>query len=293
MIANMEWYRVFYTVGKIGNISKAAEELFLTQPAVSHTIKQLEKKLGGQLFFRTSKGVKLTAEGDLLFKYIEQAYHFMETGERKIGEMHQLMAGEVKIGAGDTLCRHYLLPHLESFHRDFPAIRLQVTNRTTLETLALLKEGHIDFGIVNLPLEDKQIHVREGMAIQDGFVAGVRYREQLADRAVSLQELLEYPLILLERGSSTRRYVDRYAESQGVQLRPEFELGSVDLLLQFAGIGLGVACVITDFIGDELRSGKLFEVRLDTPIPPRRIGLITLKDVPVSAAAQRLMSRLL
>ncbi|TVY10067.1 LysR family transcriptional regulator [Paenibacillus cremeus] len=291
MLANMEWYRVFYFVAKSGNISKAAEELYLTQPAVSHSIKQLEKKLGGQLFFRTSKGVTLTAEGEVLFKYIVQAYHFMETGERKISEMQQLMAGEVKIGAGDTLSRHYLLPHLERFHHQFPAIKLQVTNRTTRETIALLKEGKIDFGIVHLPIEDKQLIVREGQRIQDCFVAGVRYRG-IAEHPVSLSKLLEHPIILLEHGSSTRRYIDRYAEQQGHVLHPEIELGSVDLLVQFAQIGLGIACVVKDFITDELERGSLFEIQLEPPIPPRHIGLITLKDVPVSAAARHLMAML-
>src|SRR5690606_21911692 len=128
----------------------------------TYAIKQLETKLGGQLFFRMAKGVKLTREGEALFKYVEQAYHFLEAGERKIAEMHQLTEGEVRIGAGDTLCKHLLLPRLRQFHTNYPGIHVQVTNRTTFETLTLLKEGKIDFGLVNLPVaNDPRLVVRE------------------------------------------------------------------------------------------------------------------------------------
>lgn len=161
MIENMDWYRAFYEVAQTGSFSKAAERMYITQPAVSHAIKQLEDRLGGALFFRTSRGAKLTAEGEVLFKFVSQAHHFLENGTKKIAEMRNLMAGEVKIGAGDTLCRHYLLPYLESFHNEYPDVKIQVTNRTTRETVSLLKEGRIDFGIVNLPLEDRHLHIRE------------------------------------------------------------------------------------------------------------------------------------
>lgn len=293
MIENMEWYRAFYEVAQTGSFSKAAERMFITQPAVSHSIKQLEFRLGGALFFRTSRGVKLTAEGEVLYKFVSQAHHFLENGEKKIAEMRNLMAGEVKIGAGDTLCRYYLLPHLDSFHRQYPELKIQVTNRTTRETIALLKEGRIDFGIVNLPMqgEDRQLHIRESMQLHDCFVAGRTGRPE-PERPRSWEELAALPLLMLERGSSIRRYVDAFAESKGARLQPEIELGSIELLVQFAGIGLGIACVIREFVGAELADGTLSEVQLADPLPPRNVGLVTLRDVPLSAAAQRLLEML-
>ncbi|TDF97477.1 LysR family transcriptional regulator [Paenibacillus piri] len=294
MVQNLEWYRVFYFTARAGSLSRAAEELFITQPAVTHAIKQLEAKLGGQLFFRTSKGVKLTAEGEVLFKYIEQAYHFILNGERKIAEMHQLDDGEIKVGAGDTLCRHYLLPYLQSFHETYPNIKFQVTNRTTPETVTLLKEGKIDLGIVNLPFQpaDPKVEVRESRSIEDCFVAGARYKH-LAERPIPLDTLLRHPLILLERGSSSRAYLDAFAERQGTSLKPEIELGSIDLLADFARSGFGIACVIKDFIQPELAAGQLHEIRLTTPIPPRRAGIVTLKGTPLSAASRQLLEMML
>jgi LysR family cyn operon transcriptional activator len=292
LVANLEWYRVFYVIARAGSFSRAAEELYITQPAVSYAIKQLEEKLGGKLFFRTSKGVELTHEGDVLFRYIEKAYHFIQAGEKEIASMHELQSGEITIGASDTLCKHFLLPHVEQFHHSFPFIKLQVTNRTTQETIDLLKQGKVDFGIVNLPIEDRQLHVQQALELQDTFVAGKVYSE-LAKKRVAMERLVTYPLLLLEQGSSIRRYADRFAESQGLKLRPEIELGSIDLLVDFARIGLGIAYVIRNFVTAELAAGTLLEIKLKEPIPPRQAGIVTLKGVPVSAAAKRFIDILL
>ncbi|MCZ8517395.1 LysR family transcriptional regulator [Paenibacillus filicis] len=289
---NLEAYRVFYVIAKTGSLTKAAEELYITQPAVTQSLKQLEARLGGALFFRTSKGVKLTAEGEVLFKYIEQAYQFIVNGERKLAEMHQFLSGDIKIGAGDTLCKHFLLPYLKRFHEAYPNIKIGVTNRTTPETVKLLKEGAIDLGIVNLPVpQDKQLHVRESLTIRDGFVAGAKYGF-LAEKPVSLEELSGYPLILLEKGSSSRAYFDAVALERGVAVKPEIELGSLDLLVEFARNGLGIACVIRSFVENELASSDLVEVRLEPPLPPRSIGIVTLKDVPLSASSKKFLELL-
>jgi len=293
LIQNMELYQVFYITAKAGSLSKAATELFITQPAVTHSIKQLEAKLGGQLFFRTSKGVRLTAEGQVLFTYIEQAYHFILNGERKMAEIQQLTEGEVKIGAGDTLCRHFLLPHLQTFHEVYPQIKIQVTNRTTREIIGMLKEGKIDIGIVNLPVMDHQIDVQESIEIHDCFVAGEKFKYLSESSPLSLEHLLEHPIIFLEQGSSTRAYVDQFVASQGLVLKPEIELGSVDLLVEFARSGFGVSCVTREFIETELSNQSLYEIKLRTPIPPRRVGIIKLRSTPLPAAARQIYEMLL
>lgn len=291
MLVDMELYRVFYHTAKAGSFSKAAQELYITQPAVTHSIKQLEEKLGGPLFFRTSKGVRLTGEGEALFPYIEQAYNLIRAGERKLAEMQNLLHGEMKLSAGDTLCRHYLLPHLEAFHERYPELKIRVTNRTTPETIKLLKEGRIDLGIVDLPVSDDQLDIREGPSLHDTFVAGAKYK-QLAERPVSLAALAQYPILLLEQTSNTRRFIDACARERGVHIAPAFELGSIDLLIQFARAGLGIACVIREFAREELDRRSLFEIRLDEPLPERRIGIVTLKGMPLSPATRRFISEL-
>jgi LysR family transcriptional regulator, cyn operon transcriptional activator len=288
MLDHLDSYRVFYTTARSGSFTKAAEALYVTQPAVTQSIKQLESRLGGQLFFRTPKGVKLTAEGEVLYRYIEQAYHFIEAGERKIAEMHQLLEGEIKIGAGDTLCKHFLLPYLGEYHSVYPAIHIQVTNRTTTETIQLLKAGKIDLGIVNLPVEDKQLVIRESMELQDCFIAGPAYR-QLEGRAHTLEELAGYPMLMLEKGSSSRAYIDEYAAGQGIVIQPAIELGSLDLLVDFVQAGFGIAPVIRDFVELGNEAAEVFELELDPPVPPRRVGIVWLRDVPLTSAANRFL----
>jgi Transcriptional regulator len=295
LVTNMEWYRAFYWTAKAGSLSGAAERLYITQPAVTHAIKQLESQLGGQLFFRTSKGVKLTAEGEVLYQHIEQAFNFIHAGERRLAERHELTVGEMRIGAGDTLCKHYLLPRMQQFHEQYPGIQFQVTNRTSRETVKLLKEGAIDFGIVNLPLEDPKLHIQEGMIVQDCFVVSNAYRKWTAaeqPKSLVWEELSRYELLLLEKGSATRTHIDRAAGANDVVLTPSMELGSLDLLSEFARTGFGIACVVRNFIEDLLDRGELVELSISPPIPSRRIGIATLKDVPLSTAAKAFVAML-
>jgi LysR family cyn operon transcriptional activator len=288
---NLEWYRVFYWTARLGSLTKAAEKLHITQPAVSHTLKQLEGVLGGQLFFRTTKGVTLTAEGEVLFNFVEQAMHFIEIGEKKFSEMQELFYGEINIGASDTLCKHFLLPHLEQFHKLYPEIRIRVTNRTTPETITLLKEGRIDFGVVNLPAFDLKIDFRTSSTQQDCLVGNHEYAE-LAENPLPLEELHQYPLLLLE-GGSTRNFLDEYAASNGITLKPELELGSLDLLTQFAQSGFDLTFIVREYITEELSTGKLIEIPLSPPIPERHVGIATLKGMPLSAASKRFLEFLL
>ncbi|TLS49626.1 LysR family transcriptional regulator [Paenibacillus antri] len=291
MEVNLEWYRVFYEAAKTGSLTGAAERLHITQPAVSHTLKQLEATLGAALFFRTTKGVRLTAEGEALFGYVQQALGMVEAGERTVADMRQLTRGEVHIGASDTLCKHYLLPYLEKFHRDYPEIRIHVTNRTTPETIALLKEGAIDFGIVNMPAADPKVDFRGSAPIQD-ILVGRPDDDAVAQAPLSLERLASYPLLMLESGGSTRRFLDDFALRRGVRLRPDFELGSIDLLAQFASGGFGLAFVPRQYVEAELRDGRLVEIAIDPPLPERRVGIATLRGVPPSTAAKRLLGLL-
>lgn len=288
---NFELYKVFYLTAKSGSLSKAAKELYITQPSVSHSIKLLEDNLGLQLFARTSKGVELTKEGTVLFSYIEQAYNFISLAEKKLSELRNFSSGEIKIGGSDSLCKHYLLPFLESFHEQYPHVQINLVHGTTPEIVRQLKEGKIDIGIVRTPILDDQLHVREGITIQDCFVTGLKYRE-LSLGKISLSKLLTYPIILFSRNSSSRKFITRLFSENDLLLEPEIELGSVDLLIEFAKIGFGVSFVTKEFVAKELAEGSLFEVNIDATIPSTKIGIITLKNMPLSTAAAAFVTEL-
>ncbi|MFS0722458.1 LysR family transcriptional regulator [Paenibacillus sp. 1P07SE] len=289
---NMEWYRVFYWTAKLGSLTHAARKLNITQPAVSHTLKHLEESLGSPLFIRTTKGVTMTGDGEALYHFVEQAIQFIELGEKQLGSRQELLSGEVRIGASDTICKYFLLPYLEKFHGQYPGIHIRITNRTTPETIELLKAGEIDFGVVHMPADDPALHFQQVARQQDILVGGSKYAA-LAEAPFQAGGLSGLPLLLLERGPSTRAYLDDYARTQGVTLRPEFELGSVDLLVRFAQSGFGLTFVVKDYVREELASGALVEIPLEPRIPERHIGIATRRQLPLGQASRRLLEMML
>ena len=286
MVSKLDLYNVFCTVAKNESFSKAAKVLYLTQPAVSQSIRQLERELDTRLFNRTPKGVSLTSEGSLLFEYVNSAINLIDVGEEKISEFKNLTMGELKIGVGDTISRYFLLPYLEAFHMRYPNIKFTIANGTTSELCSILKSGGVDIAICNLPIDDPTLEVRPCFEIQDTFVYGERFKKILA-KPISLQELVKLPLIFLESNSNSRKYVEDYLQSKGIQIAPEFELGSHELLLEFARINLGIACVTKEFSQEFLSKGLLQEVQLHKKIPTRSIGFCYLKTVPLSPASTK------
>ncbi|HSL93702.1 MAG TPA: LysR family transcriptional regulator [Bacillota bacterium] len=284
----LELYRVFYHVARHGSISEAARQLFASQPAVSQSIRHLEDHLGAKLFVRGSRGVSLTAEGAVLYDYVQRGYNTFLTGERALRDVLTLQSGEVRIGGSDTLCKHVLLPVLRRFMSNHPQIKIRVTNRTTPESLELLRRQEVDMALVHLPVASDEFTLTPIRQITDCFVAGERFREALS-RPLHASELTRLPLLVLERGTNTREALDDWAARQGVVLIPEVELGSVDLLVEFARIGLGLAYVVRDFVERDLSEGELFEARLVDPPPERTVGLATNAAMPLSRAAQEFM----
>lgn len=286
MVTKLDLYKVFCQVGKSKSFSKASKELYMTQPAVSQAIMQLERELDVRLFNRTPKGVSLTNEGNLLFEYVNSAINLINAGEEKILEFKDLTVGELKIGVGDTISKYFLLPYLEFFHNRYPNIKFKIINGTTLELCALIKSGEINIAICNFPIDDNSLELRPCREVRDIFVCGEKYKD-LSTEKISLEEMVKYPLIFLEPNSNSRKYVEKFMISKGIKISPEFELGSFDLLLEFAKINLGLACVVKEFSMDYLEKGLLYEVNVLEEIPSRSIGVCYLKDVPLSLASAK------
>lgn len=283
---SLDLYRIFCAVVRTGNMSAAARELFISQPAVSMAIRQLEERMGSPLLVRTARGVYPTAEGRMLYTYLEQALGLIHAAEEKYFQMVNMEAGELKIGASDTLIANFLLRYLEQYHKRYPDISIKVTNRTTYESLRLLRSGSVDLCFINLPVEDAEdLEIAHCMEVEDILVGGERYR-LLSQVGMEAKDLPKYPLLLLEDMSNTRRYIDRYAKENGVALNPILELGSSDLLISFAKINLGLTYVVKEFSLRELEEKRLFEIPVDPPVPKRSIGMARLKNVAVSHAVQ-------
>jgi len=288
MDINFELYKVFYHVAKNLSFSEASNHLYISQSAVSQAIKLLEEKMKFRLFIRNTKQVKLTREGEILFSHVEQAFNFLKAGERSLSNVRSLQEGEVRIGASDTICKYYLLPYFKEFNRLYPHIKIRVTNRTSPICIELLKKGSVDIAAVNIPekVADKQLQVTKTRAVQDVFIAGNNFAH-LKERAVDLSELEQYPLLMLEKNTVTRQHADSFLGKLNINFIPEIELGSLDLLVEMAKIGLGISLVVKDYVRKEVEMGELFIIDMKDKLPPRNLGVMTNNSVPVPVAAQK------
>ena len=288
MAVKLELYRVFQAVAEVGNISAAAQKRYISQSAVSQSIKQLEEQLQVRLFSRSTKGVRLTSEGQTLLEYVTHALGLLQSGEEKIAQSRQLLTGELIIGASDTVTKTYLLSRLEAFHKAYPDIRIRILNGTSRMVLDYLHGGQVDIAFASEMQDERVYDIRHCVDTHTVFVAAPDYACDFK-KHYSMAEIAKFPLILLERKASSRVYVEQYFLTHGVSIRPEIELGSHNLLISLARIGLGVACVTEEFSLSGLERGVILPLKTDFEIPPRAVVMCTLRGVSPTSAATRFM----
>lgn len=279
MNIDFELYRVFYTVAKNGNITKAADELMISQPAISKSIKSLEEQLGGQLFVRTKRGVILTEEGREFYNYIKQAIEYISSAENKFSELINLETGKMKIGINTTLTKEFLLPYLKEFHKLYPGVDIQIETDLSSSLIHKLRNGLVDAVIFNMKETEygKDIEIIKCKEIQDCFVVNKKF-DDLLNKKISIQDLNNYPLILQAKGSNTRTFLDDFVKKNGVILNPNIELTSYALVVEFAKIGLGIGYVTKEYISKELETGELKIIDIKEKIPSRYIGIALSKN---------------
>lgn len=320
MEQNLNHYKIFYEAAKTGNISKAAETLYISQPAVSKSITKLEQSLGQTLFIRSKRGVKLTAEGTTLYTYLKQAFESIDTAEKALRHASELGMGQLRIGVSTSLCKHILLSYLQDFIRENPHVKITIECNPTFETIQLLKQDKIDIGLIcDTPLE-KGYHFSPLRSIQDTFVTTQTYLDNLQVREgeladnnsnlkdnvkentyhtshdipmaglfffsdtrnhvsshidLSSEEILEKcNLMLLDKENISRIFIDECLKAHQIHPGQILEINNMDLLIDFAAIGMGVACVVREFVTSYIENGQVIELPMDFDIPKRTIGFV-------------------
>ncbi|MBQ9983726.1 MAG: LysR family transcriptional regulator [Lachnospiraceae bacterium] len=310
MEQNLNYYKIFYEVAKTGNISKAADALYISQPAVSKSITKLEHSLNHTLFIRSKKGVKLTEEGQTLFNHLSSAFDSIETAEKALKRIGQLGIGQLRIGVSTSLCKYILLPYLQDFIEENPHVKVSIECNPTYETIQLLKQGKIDIGLICETPLDKQFHFMPLRSIQDTFITTQTYLDNLILREqeeqnespenafsdlpnvaglllfteptpknlldqLSPKEIIEKSnLMLLDKGNISRNYIDTYFDTNNIKPGQILEINNMDLLIDFATIGMGVACVVREFVTSYIENNQVVEIPLDHEIEKRMIGFI-------------------
>ena len=287
MDINYELYKVFYYVAKTLSFSEASKCLYISQSAVSQSVKVLEKKLGQTLFIRSTKRVQLTPEGEILFKHIEPAMNLIHKGETQLLEANTLNGGQLRIAASDTICRYYLIHYLQKFHQEFPDVRIKVTNSTSIGCAELLEKGQVDLIVCNSPNSrlGNHMNVKVLRDFRDIFVGNPDCFSP-EEIPCELKTLLKQPILMLSSKSTTSEYLHQMFATHGLNLLPEVELNSNDLLMDLARIGLGIACIPDYMLNPD---DSLKPIPLADPLPPRQLVLVQHDSLPLSQAAERFL----
>lgn len=288
MDINFELYKVFYYVATTLSFSEAANHLYISQSAVSQSIKTLEKKLNRTLFIRNTKKVSLTPEGELLLRHVEPAMNLIHQGEIRLNDIEE-NGGHLRIGASDTICRYFLVPYLEKFHKKYPGVQIKVTNATSIHSVELLESGQVDLIFVNSPnsyLRDVA-SAHKIRTFRDVFIANHSF-EELKDKCITLKQLLQYPILMLDKKSTTSEFLHVFFQKHQLDLVPEIELSSNDLLIDLASIGLGIACIPDYCIPDKSRG--LFIVETKEKLPERELVIAHNDHIPASKAVSEFLN---
>lgn len=286
MDINYELYKVFYYVAKTLSFSEASKELFISQSAVSQSVKVLEKRLNQTLFIRSTKKVKLTKEGDLLFKHIEPAINLISRGESQLIEAHSMNGGQLRIGASDTICRYFLVPYLNDFHKQYPNVHIKVTNGTSLQCVDLLENNQVDLIVVNSPntrLNNIQ-STKDIREFSDVFIAKREAFYHLEHQMLTLEELNSYPLLMLEKHSTTSEFLHSLFLQNQLEFAPAVELSSNDLLIDLARIGLGIA-FLPDYCINK-KDPDLITLQVKENLPRRKLVAAYSEQIPLSGATK-------
>ncbi len=287
MDGNLNLYYIFYTVARCRNISAAAKELYISQPAISKAISKLEKALETTLFIRNSRGVTLTLEGEYLFEQVSIAFTCLKNGEKKLRQMSELGIGHITIGVSTTLCKFILLPYLNLYVKNHPHLKIKISCLTSSETLQALEHGTVDLGLIGLPERRKGFVCTPLMEVQDTFVTTDSYLNNLKVREGHFEDdfVKKAVFMMLNSENISRKYVEQHLDTAQLDIGDIIEVGNMDLLIEFAKIDLGIACVIREFVQKELENGTLKELSLGSYIPRREVGFIhshaSAKENPV------------
>lgn len=293
MTVNFEFYRTFYYTAKYGSISAAAKALYVTQPTVTHAIQSMERELGCTLFIRGPRGVVMTPEAQILYKHVSIACEHIFEAEEALTSARQMQKGSIAIGATETTLHHYLLPYLTRFRREYPDIRLKITNSTTPATFQSLRSELLDIAVLVMPPghREKDCLITPLSSFSDKLIAGREYAF-LQDRELSLKELTQYPLISMEKGTITRQIFDEFFLSHHLSLEPDIELATSDLIAPMVASGLGIGFVPEAFAKERISDGSVIELRLKETIPLRDICLVARKDHIQTIAARAFIQML-
>ena len=284
MNINFELYKVFYEVANSKSISKGAEKLMISQPAVTQSIRTLEEQLGGKLFIRTPKGVLLTNEGEELYKYIKEGMAYFINGTNKFMSLKSLDTGVINIGSTSTISENILMKYLKEFNKLYPNVVINIKNDLTDNLLKELRNGSLDILIIAIPSYDiKDLSINKIGDLNDTFVGT---KKQSAKKFNNIKDVLNDGVILQKKPSVTRNNFEEYIKNNNLEYNLKMEVVSHNLLVSLIENEFGIGLVTKEYIKDKLDK-TLFEIKVKHNIPKRSLGYVIKSDIYPSFAVKK------
>ena len=276
---NYTYLNVFYTVAKLQNISKAAEELGVTQPAVSRIISNIEKEYHTKLFFRSKTGVSLTRDGQNLFEMIKAPLIELEKVSNNLSSNKTLDKVTIHIGATSTALYCYLFKHLEDdIKKIFPNVNFKIYSDSSTKLLNMVSNGSIDFAFITTPYQGREdLETHNVVKLNDILIAPISYKDQIKDK-VSIKDLENYPFILLSKEMQFREYIDNFLNKYKVHVTPVYETDSSAILTPFVELGYGLTFIPDEMAIKSINEGKCYQVNIREKLPDRYIAFAIKKD---------------
>lgn len=293
MSVSFEYYRTFYYVVKYKNFTRAARALYTSQPAITHSMQNLEHELGCRLFIRSKNGVELTHEGELLYGYVSAGCAQFFKGESELMQSVSLSGGTIYLSASETALHCYLFEMLNKFHAEYPGVKIKIENNATSKAIDELKSGLVDFAVVSTPADvSKPLKLTYIKPFKDVLIAG-RDFAKLKDREVSLAEISEYPLICLSKATKTRSLMEDFYAEHGMILNPDIEPATADMVLPMVEQNLGLGYIPEEMAQKAILNGEVFKINLIEQMPERHICLVEDGGHPLSVAAKEFKRKVL
>lgn len=285
MNIDLELYKIFYIVAKHKHMTRASEELHISQPAISQSIKKLEDQLDGTLFIRSNKGMELTNEGKMFYDYVKGALELINNAENEFTSFKDLSKGEIKIGASTTLTKILLMDTLKKFHKDYPNIEINITNDLTSNLIIDLNKGKLDFVIFNEGnIKETNIKVERLCELKQGFIYNPNFYK---DNIKNIEDINTYPLILQKGESNSRKYIDDFFLKKNIILKPKAEVVSQDLIIEFTEAGFGIGFSLVPLATKNYPHLK--ELTINKTIPKTKIYIAQNKSINLPFASKKLL----
>ena len=282
---DLNLYKIFLCVAECGSISKASEVLYVSQPAVSYSIKTLESRLGCKLFNRTAKGVELTAEANKLLYYIQSAYNILTTGVKMLNDSTELTYGEIRLGVQTHVGTFLLSKYIQKFNEEYPGIKFSITNKSKNEMIEMLEKRMLDLVIDTYPITStrEEVIISELLKVQNYLVGNEKYKELSKKRNIPIEDIQKYPLLLPPMSTSTRQFLEKSISDRIDKLEPLVEVATTEVMLDLVIRGLGIGYFSKPSVQELIKQGVLNRINVDIDLPKNTLCVAYIDEFLSSA----------